>query len=370
MNDFWNQIVLGNPVKKYILVAAAILAGLALKRILSKLFAGLLYRLVRRLAPDADKAAFVKLVIPPLESFLVIFVAIVSLEKLHFPDQLNFDIYEITIKDIIHSVAKILFIVAFFWLVLRNIDFIAMIIDWNANKKRAVKDSQHIIFFRDFLKALVGIIGLLMVLGVGFGFQVDKLLAGLGIVGAALALAAKESIENLIASFIIFFDKPFTAGDLLKVNNITGNVEKIGLRSTRIRTDQKTYVTVPNKQMVDSIVDNQTLRTQRKAELRLQIDLSTSVSQIEALLEGISKILIRDQIANPTVFLGDISGSAVQINVDYFTAPISLGVFNQLKQDVSVEVLGLMEKLNIQISGASTDIRLSKAPPATATDLH
>ena len=54
--------------------------------------------------------------------------------------------------------------------------------------------------------------------------------------GAALALAAKESIENLIASFIIFFDKPFFTGDTLKVNNVSGTVEKIGLRSTRIRT--------------------------------------------------------------------------------------------------------------------------------------
>ncbi len=62
------------------------------------------------------------------------------------------------------------------------------------------------------------------------------------------------------------------AGDVVKVNMISGAVERIGLRSTRIRTDLKTYVTVPNKQMVDSIVDNLTLRTYRKAEIRLQID--------------------------------------------------------------------------------------------------
>ncbi|MEI9958567.1 MAG: mechanosensitive ion channel domain-containing protein [Ferruginibacter sp.] len=59
-------------------------------------------------------------------------------------------------------------------------------------------------------------------------------------------------MENLIASFIIFFDKPFTAGDTLTANNISGTVEKIGLRSTRIRTADKTLVTIPNKLMVDS----------------------------------------------------------------------------------------------------------------------
>ncbi len=77
-------------------------------------------------------------------------------------------------------------------------------------------------------------------------------------------MATRESLENLIASFIIFFDKPFMVGDLVKVQSITGTVEKIGLRSTRIRTDQKTYVTMPNKQMVDSIMDNLSLRAPRR----------------------------------------------------------------------------------------------------------
>src|SRR6478609_10892106 len=89
-----------------------------------------------------------------------------------------------------------------------------------------------------------------------FHYDISKLVTGLSIVGAAIALATKESLENLIASFIIFFDKPFTTGDLVKVQNITGNVERIGLRSTRLRTGDKSYVTVPNKQMVDSILDN------------------------------------------------------------------------------------------------------------------
>ena len=91
-------------------------------------------------------------------------------------------------------------------------------------------------------------------------FNISNLITGLSIITAAVALATRESLENLIASFIIFFDKPFTMGDLVKVENITGNVERIGLRSTRIRTDQKTFITVPNKKMVDSILDNLSLR--------------------------------------------------------------------------------------------------------------
>jgi MscS family membrane protein len=360
MHNFWNQIILGNPVLRYVIVAGAILLGILFKRLISRIIAGLLYRMAKRLAPGSDKEAFVKLVIAPLETFLVIFVTVVSLDKLHFPDELNFDLYQVTMKAIVHGLAKILLIISFFWLILRNIDFLALLISWNASRLRAVKDSQHVAFFRDFLKAIVSFIGLVMVLALGFGLDVGRLLAGLGLVGAALALAAKESIENLIASFIIFFDNPFTAGDLVKVNDITGNVEKIGLRSTRIRTDQKTYVTVPNKQMVDSIVDNQTLRTQRKAEIRLQISLSTPAAVVQELLAGISAILAQDKIENQSVFLNNISGSALLINADYFTANISLLEFNQIKEQINFRVLELVERLQVQMAGTITDLRVQQ----------
>jgi MscS family membrane protein len=217
-----------------------------------------------------------------------------------------------------------------------------------------------VVFFGDFFKVVLVIIGILMIFSIAFGFEVSKLWTGLGIAGAALALATKESIENLIASFIIFFDKPFQTGDVLKVESITGTVERIGLRSTRIRTDQKTYVTVPNKQMVDSIVDNQTLRTQRKAEIRLQLDSSTPVAGIQHLMEEIKGLLSKTYIENPTVFLIDISGTAFQLNIDYFTPPIAMADFNEIKQKVNLEILKLLETLKVPLSGSSTTIKIVK----------
>jgi len=140
-------------------------------------------------------------------------------------------------------------------------------------------------------------------------------------------------------------------------------VEKIGLRSTRIRTDQKTFVTVPNKQMVDSVVDNLTLRTQRKGELRLELSLSTAVKQLNEFIAGIRKILVKDKITTGTVFLDNITGNACLVNVDYFTAPIALEEFNALKQQVNLDVLGLMEEMGLAIAGSSTTITV--ANPAT-----
>jgi MscS family membrane protein len=374
MNDFWNQLILNNPVKRYFFVAGAILIGLLFKRLLSRSIGSFLHSLAKRMTPGVDRASFLDLVTTPLEIFLVLLITIISLEKLNFPDALNFDIYEISFKTILQAFAKILIVASFFWLLLRIIDFAALILEWKADATPDQRDNQLIIFIRDFVKIVLSIIGIMTILSMAFHFDLKSAWTGLGIAGAAIALSTKESIENLIASFVILFDKPFTPGDVLKVNNITGTVEKIGLRSTRIRTELKTYVTVPNKQMVDSIVDNQTLRTQRKAELRLQISLLTTAVKVRKFIQGIEVIVNREIIENPSVFLNDIAGNALFINVDYFTAPIALQEFNQLKQQINLAILELMEQLGIEIAGATTDIQLIRseatAPgPSSLTNL-
>ncbi len=358
MHDFWNEIFFSNPLKKYIGVAVTILLALILKRFLSRYLAGLLFRLVKKASAGIDKVAFVNLVAAPISIFLFVFISFAALEKLSFPKEIEFDVFEVPAKTIVHNIAIAIIIIGFIWLLLRIIDFIAIILARRASETGDLRDNQLIVFFRDFLKVLIAIIGVLMVLAFAFNLEVTKLTAGLGLAGAALALAAKESVENLIASFIIFFDKPFTAGDVIKVQGYTGNIERIGLRSTRIRTDMKTYVTVPNKQMVDSIVDNLTLRTQRKAEIRLQIGLSVSTDVMSHFVEGVKAILKKDMVTSPTVFLNDIAPNAFLINVDYFTSPIPLDDFNNLKQQVNMEIMRLMEELKIEIAGASTDVHV------------
>jgi MscS family membrane protein len=364
MHDFWSFVIFSNPLKSWIIVAATILFVIVLKRYISRLIGRLMFRFIRRIGSGLDRSAFLELVVGPIGTFLVVFVSITSIEKLHFPADLDFDIYEVKSKDIIQALAVIILITCFIWLLLRLVDFIAVILRTKARRDGSHRDNQLIVFIRDFLKAFLGIIGILMILAEAFKVNITAYLSTLGLAGAAVALAAKESIENLIASFVIFFDKPFKAGDYLKVNAISGTVERIGLRSTRIRTDQKTYVTVPNKQMVDSVVDNLTLRTQRKGELRLELSLSTPVTKLDAFIAGSKKVLINDHVENSTVFLNDITGSAFLINLDYFTAPLPINEFNAIKQQVNLDVLALLEQMDIEIAGESTTVNV---PPQTPT---
>jgi MscS family membrane protein len=239
------------------------------------------------------------------------------------------------------------------------IDFIALILEQKANMTPSHADNQLIIFFKDFFKVVIGIVGILMILKAGFGLNISSLITGLSIATAAIALSLRESLENLIASFIIFFDKPFTVGDLVHVQQVTGTVEKIGLRSTRIRTDQKTFVSVPNKQMVDTIVDNLTLRTQRKAEIRLETGVNISSETLTKFIEGVKAKLVHPQIEESTAFLTDIRSNSFLISIDFFTAPIAIKEFQKLKQQKNLEILKLMEEMKIELAGASNDIKIS-----------
>jgi len=358
MNNFFDQVYFDNAVRDYCITFGIIVSVLLLNRIISKYFASLIFSFIKRIWKNVDKNSFINLVIHPLGMCVVVFVSIAALHKLTYPAAWSVEIYRFKGKDILHAIGTTILIISFIWLLLRTIDFVATILEQKADLTPDLSDNQLIVFFKDFFKVLLGIAGILMILHFAFNLHIGNLLTGLSIVGAAIALSLRESLENLIASFVIFFDKPFTTGDLVKVQNITGTVEKIGLRSTRIRTDQKTFVTVPNKQMVDSILDNLSLRTQRKGELRLEIDLNTSSQKLQEFIARVKKILSKKEIETSSVLMEAIAANAFIVNGDYFTAPITQNEFNTIKEGVNISVLQLIEAMEIQMAGANKEIRI------------
>jgi MscS family membrane protein len=371
MDSLLQQIVFNNPIFSYLICVASILLVVLFKRYLSRYLAGLFFRVIQRASWKVEKKDFINLLVGPLEIFLVVLVTIVALDKLNFPHILKFEIYHIKSERIFDATGSIIIIAVFVWLLLRIIDFIAMLLEQKANLTPDLTDNQLIVFFKDFFKVVLVFIGFLLLIQIGLKKNIAPFLAGFGIVGAGIALAARESLENLIASFIIFFDKPFNIGDLVKVHHITGTVERIGLRSTRIRTDQKTFVTVPNKQMVDSILDNLTLRTQRRADLRLEISLNTSASQLQEFIKGIKIIVAHPLVENKTVVLNDIVTNAYIVSIEYYTEAIAYSDFLELKQMVNLEIIKLKEQLKLELAGLNTETRTKgslvgrdESPPA------
>lgn len=360
MNDFLNQVIGNNPVKDYLWVLGIILTVWFLNKVISRYIATVLCKVFRRNWKTFDQQTFVNLVMHPLGIFLTITVCIVALYRLNFPPELNFTLYKYPLQRILLSLAIMLQIGAFTWLILRIIDFIAKVLQQRADATPQHSDNQLIVFFRDFLKVILGIVGLMMILHFAFNYNVGTLLTGLSIVGAAIALALRESLENLIASFVIFFDKPFYIGDFVKVQNISGNVERIGLRSTRVRTSDKSYVTVPNKQMVDSILDNVSKRSQIRGELVLHISLQTPPAKIEQLIAETKGYLSTvEEVSGHTVLFNDIKLQAFIVFIEFFTMPMEWSHFTGIKQGLNFFVLQTMEKLEIKIAAEGKEIAIT-----------
>ena len=177
-------------------------------------------------------------------------------------------------------------------------------------------------------------------------------MAGLGLGGLAFALAAKESLENLFASFTIFLDKPFVVGDLVTVNGITGNVEKVGFRSTRIRTLEKSFVTLPNKQMIDSPLDNHSLRTHRRADFILQLEYNLPQEQLLGFVEGIREILNSNSSCNEESIacFHSFGESAMEIRVLFFADTTDFNDFLLIRESINLEILKLAGRMNIRFA--------------------
>lgn len=105
------------------------------------------------------------------------------------------------------------------------------------------------------------------------------------------------------------------------------------------------------------------MRTQRKAELKLEIGLTTSSTQLDQFIEGVRRILNQKEVETSTVLLSDITASAFIIQIEYFTGPITQQQYNGIKERNNFAILKLLEELKLEISGAVTDIKIMGAEP-------
>jgi MscS family membrane protein len=350
MNKILDQIFLDNTLRQYLITASIILVIYFLKTILSKSLASLIARMVLNKRQSLNKTLFQDLVLAPIRLFVLVLTIIIAFYRLKFPEIINFNIYKSNLHGVVESLSSAVLIGSFIWLCNRIMMFIAGLLHAKALETNDRTDDQLIVFFRDFFKVIIWIIGVLMILKFSFGFPMSNVLTALSLVSAALALAFRESLENLIASFIIFFDKPFTVGDTVKVQSVTGTVEKIGLRSTRIRTTEKTFVTVPNKQMVDTILDNQSLRSQRNVLTVLQVGLETTSAQLADLIPAIEELLDKEAVLDKNVFLSDTGKTAHVIQVEYFVLiDLPLKSFYKLRESINLSLIQLLHDKKIRL---------------------
>ena len=221
-------------------------------------------------------------------------------------------------------------------------------------------DDQLIPFAIDIAKVLTIVLGVVMILGNVFDVNVTALVTGLGIGGVAFALASKESLENLLGSFTIFLDKPFQVGDVITIGTITGKVEKVGFRSTRVRTFDKSVVTVPNKNLVNAELDNLGARPVRRVKINIGLTYSTSVDQIKKIVTDIQKLIDDHKQTNQDgkVRFLNFGDSSLDLMVLYFVNSPKWDDLVDTQQEINFKIIEIVKKHESDFAYPTTSVFL------------
>jgi MscS family membrane protein len=186
--------------------------------------------------------------------------------------------------------------------------------------------SLHIAAFIPLIKRTLGalfIIFSVLVVFESLGFEVKTFLAGLGIGGLAVALAAQDTIANLFGSFVVVMDQPFYVGEYIRIQGHEGTVEEIGLRSTRLRTAQRTQIVIPNKTVAAEVITNFTRMPQRRVDATLGLRYDNPLERVQLAVADIRALLRADPGVHQgqiVVSLADFSDNSMRVQILYFTA--------------------------------------------------
>ncbi|MDP2310962.1 MAG: mechanosensitive ion channel [Pseudomonadota bacterium] len=211
--------------------------------------------------------------------------------------------------------------------------------------------------------ALVAV-GVVVVLS-SLGYPVTSLLAGLGIGGLALALAAQKTAENVFGSVSLGIDQPLRVGDLVRIEDFTGVVEAIGLRSTRIRTQDRTIVTLPNGRLADMRIENYTVRDRMRLSCVLGLEYGTTPDQVRGVLAALEATLMAHPKIWPEVVAVRFSGlgaHSLDISVSAWFLVSDPDAMLVIRQEMLLAFLDVLTGAGVRLAFPTQTLHLVRDP--------
>ena len=198
------------------------------------------------------------------------------------------------------------------------------------------------------------------------GYPVASLVAGLGIGGLALALAAQKTVENLFGAFSIGIDQPFREGDVVKIEEFVGTVEAIGLRSTRFRTPDRTIITIPNGKLAEMRLESLAVRDRLRLAMIIGLVHETTAEQLREVLGGIEHALRShpriwpDDVAVRFIALGP---SSLDVEITAWFATADWAEFLLIRQDMLLQFMEIVERAGTAFAHPTSTVHVGSAPP-------
>ena len=238
------------------------------------------------------------------------------------------------------------------WAAYRLVDIVSALLEARAERTLNKFDDLLVPLVRKSLKVFIAAFGLVFVADT-LDVEISSLLAGLGLGGLAVALAAQDAVKNLFGSLMILVDRPFSVGDWVVVGDHEGIVEDVGFRSIRIRTFYNSLITLPNSNLISSAVDNYGARRVRRWSTKLGIAYDTPPPKIEAFCEGIRE-LIREHPAtwkdSFQVWFNSFGDSALEVLLYVFFEVPDWSAELAARHRLGLDILRLGETLGVEFA--------------------
>lgn len=350
--DFW-----GATVGDYLAFIAIIIAATLLKRPFARLVTRLTAGIAVRVTDGKYRSLFKSLVQKPVEWLFAVIAFFYACNFIEAPlNALTLLHWNrkgqaagLRAYDVVEHLFALFGIIFTTLLISRIVDFMYRAQQERAQQNLERERTQLLPLLKDVVKIVLWTMGFFWLLGVVFHVNIPALITGLGIGGVALALAAKESIENLFASFTILADKPFTVDDSVRLGSVEGKVERIGFRSTRLRTADGSLLIVPNKKLIDDNLENLSGRDKRKLKITVPLKYRYEAAALESL-----KTAIAGCVAAETQLRGDVKvfvdafteNTAQLLVVFHFPDDLPEDEIQKSKSDINTRIYALIAESN------------------------
>jgi MscS family membrane protein len=266
--------------------------------------------------------------------------------------------------DLVVAVAlRFVIAVAAIWSFFKVIDVISEVLEQRAESGETRYDRLLVPFVRKALKFAIFCFGVILLLD-NLHVNVTSLIAGVGIGGIAIAVAAQDTLKNLFGSIAILTDRPFRVGDWVRIDGIDGTVVDMNFRTTKIRTFDDSVVTLPNSKLLDTAVDNWGLRSYRRWKTTLSLEYSTPPDKIDAFCAGIRELINQNPNTRKDryfVYANEFADSSINVLLYMYFHVVDYEAELEARHDFLLDIVRLSEKIGVSFAFPTRTVHIVDA---------
>ena len=233
----------------------------------------------------------------------------------------------------------------------------ATVLEPIAEKSEGKIDDQIIAVLKNSSGGLIWIITITVIIS-GFGYDVKALVAGLGIGGLAFAFAAKDTLAQAFGGIVLFMDRPFEVGDSVEIDGVRGDVEEIGLRSTKLRGLDKTAIIIPNATVSSATITNRSRRSGFRQDVMLGLVYDTPTELIKKAKETLEEIIKKHPETKDKCWVNllEFADSSLNLEVVYWIKKKSGGDLRKVRHEINITILEEFNNLGLEFAFPTTTI--------------